>query len=49
MGSLEKSTRTEHLLLLMCVYDTIIQGSKEMVFKYKAGIIQLALTAYLLA
>lgn len=49
-GSLERSNRTEHLLLLMCVsYDTITQGSKGMVFKDKAGIIRPALTTHLLA
>lgn len=33
----------------MLAYDTIIQGSEETVFKYKAGIIQPALTSHLFA
>lgn len=34
----ERSNRIEHLMLLMSVNDTIIQGLKEMIFK-QAGII----------
>lgn len=48
-GFRERSNRIEHLLLLMSISDTIIQGSKEMVFKYKAGVIQSAPTTHLLA